>query len=68
MTDYGTIKIPEPAYNHHNERRQEMGLTWEQYINGEAPDLPNGGELEYDDVQNACRAAIRDELPDRIFG
>lgn len=37
MTDYGTIKIPEPAYEEHNEKRQELGLTWEQYINKRAP-------------------------------
>jgi len=40
MTDYGTIKIPQPAYEHHNERRQDLGLTWEQYINGQEPDAP----------------------------
>ena len=46
MTDYGTIKIPEAAYEEHNERRQEMGLTWEAYINGEAPDEPGSVDTE----------------------
>ena len=46
MTDYGTIKIPEAAYEKHNERRQKMGLTWEAYINGEAPDEPGGMDTE----------------------
>jgi len=39
MTDYGTIKIPEATYERHNERRQELGLTWEAYIDDEAPEL-----------------------------
>jgi len=46
MTDYGTIKIPQPAYEHHNERRQDLGLTWEQYINGQEPDAPDMGGVE----------------------
>lgn len=33
------IKLPEEEYDRHNERRQEMGLTWSEYINGESPDL-----------------------------
>jgi len=46
MTEYGTIKIPQPAYEHHNERRQDLGLTWEQYINGQEPDTPDIGGVE----------------------
>lgn len=34
----GTIKLPEPAYDHHNERRKELGLTWEQYLNNRTSD------------------------------
>ena len=30
--DRSTIKLPEPAYEHHNERRKELGLTWEEYM------------------------------------
>lgn len=45
MSGYGTIKIPEPAYEHHNERRQDLGLTWEQYINNQAPEKQDMEEL-----------------------
>jgi len=37
MTDYGTIKLPRDEYDRHNERRQDMGLTWAEYVDGEAP-------------------------------
>jgi len=46
MTDYGTIKIPQSAYEHHNERRQDLGLTWEQYINGQEPNAPDMDGVE----------------------
>jgi hypothetical protein len=38
MTDYGTIKLPREDYERHNERRKDLGVTWAEYINGEAPD------------------------------
>ena len=45
MTDYGTIKIPQDAYERHNKQRKELRLTWAEYIDGEAPNIPNGGEV-----------------------
>lgn len=35
----GTIKLPEDEYERHNERRQALGLTWAEYIEGNAPDV-----------------------------
>ena len=67
MTDYGTIKLPRDEYERHNEERKNNGQTWEQYINGQAPEIRNGSEVDYDDVKAACQAAIRDELPDGVF-
>jgi len=54
MTDYGTIKIPQSAYEHHNERRQDLGLTWEQYINGQEPDPPDAPDM--DGVESSLQA------------
>jgi len=50
MTDYGTIKIPHDEYERHNEQRQDMDLTWAEYIDGQAPEVPNGGEVDPDDL------------------
>lgn len=47
----GTIKLPEDAYERHNERRQEMGLTWAAYIDGQAPDL-----------EDTIRRVVQEEL------
>lgn len=51
MTEYGTIRIPKPEYDRHNERRKEMGLTWAEYIDGEAPE-----------IEDTVRKAVREEL------
>lgn len=51
MTARKTIKLPEEAYERHNERRREMGLTWAEYIDGQAPEL-----------EGTLRRVIRDEL------
>lgn len=53
MTPRKTIKLPEEAYERHNECRQEMGLTWAEYIDGEAPEL-----------EDTLRRVIRGELKD----
>ena len=45
------IKLPEEEYEKHNERRQEMGLTWAEYIDGQAPEL-----------EETVRNAVRKEL------
>jgi len=47
MTDYGTIKIPEEAYNKHNEHRKELRMTWEEYIGSKAPE-PSDAQIEID--------------------
>jgi mannitol-1-phosphate/altronate dehydrogenase len=45
MTDYGTIKIPREEYERHNDRREDMDLTWAAYIDGEAPDTVDADDL-----------------------
>lgn len=46
-----TIKLPEEEYERHNERRQELGLTWAEYIDGQSPEL-----------EETLREVIREEL------
>jgi hypothetical protein len=50
MTDYGTIKIPRDDYARHNDRRQDLGLSWAEYIDGEAPDVRNSAEVNPDEI------------------
>jgi hypothetical protein len=38
MSDWKTIRIPEDDFERHNEKRQELGLTWAEYINGDVQD------------------------------
>jgi len=76
MTDYGTVKLPREDYERHNDRRQSMGLTWAEYVDGESPaggvdehalaqevtDLVAGGEIRIDPN------AIADAVAERVGG
>lgn len=46
-----TLKLPEEDYERHNARRKEMGLSWAEYVDGQAPD-----------IEETIREVIRDEL------
>ena len=66
VTNYGTIKIPEPAYEYHNEQRKELGLTWEQYINNQEPETSDI-DLDkvlgrIDDLENQLPRKVAEEL------
>lgn len=68
MTDYGTIKLPRDEYEQHNERRKDMGLTWSEYVNGEAP-VSNTSEVDLtpvlnriDDLENTLPRKLKEEL------
>ena len=53
MMSRKNIKLPEDDYEEHNERRKEMGLTWSEYIDGQAPEL-----------EEMMRRIVREELED----
>lgn len=57
MTDYSTIKIPTEDFTEHNERREELSVTWAEYIDGQAPEPPVV-ELDLEGV----RRVVREEL------
>lgn len=46
-----TLKLPEEDYERHNERRKEMGLSWAEYVDGQAPD-----------IEETVREAVREEV------
>lgn len=54
--DYGTIKIPRPAYEHHNERRKELGLTWEQYLNQESVSITD--PVDYAEIERRVETVV----------
>jgi hypothetical protein len=51
----GTIKLPEEKYEEHNERRKDLGLSWAEYIDGQAPDLTA-------EIKPAVKAAVQEAL------
>lgn len=49
--DRANIKVGREFYEEHNERRQELGLTWQEYIEGESPE-----------IEETIRRVVREEL------
>jgi len=55
--DRANIKVSRDFYAEHNDRRQDMGVTWEEYIAGQAPDLPTP-EVDYAEIERRCERAV----------
>lgn len=58
MPDYGTIKIPRKKYEEHRDRKDDLGLEWAEYIDGQAPDHPD--PVDYGEVEARVRRAVKD--------
>jgi len=61
MPEYGTIKIPKDAYDRHNERRKEAGLTWEKYIDREAVTVEYETH-DHNDVKMAAKKGAQEAI------
>lgn len=57
MTDYGTIKLPRKAYERHNAKRKEAGLTWEEYLDKESVTI----------THDIDRDAVADDVAKRVL-
>jgi len=60
--DRGTIKLPEDDYERHNERRKSLGLTWSEYLDGNAPDVE---ERKADALETIAGTLLMSESDDR---
>ena len=59
---YGTIKLPRNDYERHNDRRKSMGLTWAEYIDGQAPDIQTDAAVDYSEIEARCQEAVESAL------
>lgn len=72
--DKKTIRIPESDFETAKSRKQQAGQTWAEYLTDEQRGAPDAdalaralaaeseGGVSWDDLKNACAAAIREEL------
>lgn len=56
MSDRATIQIPRGTFERHNTRRKELGLTWSEYIDQEAPSDP----VDYDEVERRVEKVLEE--------
>ena len=71
---FHSINIPREDYERHKPRKEELGLTWAEYIDGQAPDLiakvsdalaeaaETDDGLAYDAVKQAAREGVEEAL------
>jgi hypothetical protein len=57
--DRANIKVGREFYEKHNERRKELGLTWEKYIAGESPEIE-------DTIRRVTREELEDDRPHEL--
>jgi len=57
------FSINESDHERHNDRRQAMGLSWAEYIDGEAPEWPTS-DAEIDEERLAD--VLVERLPERL--
>lgn len=71
----GTIKIPRGEFEKHNARRKADGLTWEEYIDGQAPEMFSDlakqlnrieDSMAYDDVRAAAKAGAKEAIEESV--
>lgn len=68
MSDRKTLKLPTEDYERHNERRQELGLTWAEYIDGQAPDLKDEiREVIHEELGHLMANASRGEIAEKLI-
>ena len=51
-----TVKLDEETFEKHNPRRKSLGMTWNEYVDEEAPELAS--EVDYDRVRKIFREEI----------
>jgi len=56
------IKLPEEDFERHNERRKELGQTWAEYLDGQAPDVE---ERKAEALETIAGALLMSESDDR---
>jgi len=62
MSDRANIKVSREFYENHNERRKELGLSWEGYIDSQSPNITVPPvQLDATEYSN-----IADEIEERL--
>jgi len=59
--DRANIKVSREFYEEHADRREALGVTWEEYIAGQAPELP-APDVDYAEIERRCERAVESAL------
>lgn len=60
MTDWKSLRIPADDFDEHNQKRQEMNLTWAEYISGEAPEYVTRIDVMREAAREGAKEAVEE--------
>ena len=55
------IKVSQEFYEEHKDRKETLGLTWEEYIDGQAPELP-AADVDYAEIERRVERVVEAAL------
>jgi len=58
MTNYRQIKIPADVFAEHKERKNELGLTWAEYLEKESVEVKEAETIDYDEIESRMERVI----------
>ncbi len=61
MTDYRQIKIPADVFAEHKERKNELGLTWAEYLEKESVEIEQT-EIDYAEIETRVERILEKNL------
>jgi len=63
MTDYRQIKIPADVFAEHKERKNELGLTWAEYLDKESVEVEQSREqVDYAEIERRVERVLQSSL------
>lgn len=69
MSERTSIVLPREVVERHNDRRKDLDLTWEEYLDGQAPDadvLTADDVLSEEDIRHIVREEVREALAEVV--
>jgi len=60
MANYRQIKLPADVFADHKERKQELGLTWAEYLEAESVDVERP-EVDYDEIEARVERVLEEK-------
>ena len=62
---YRSIAIRDEAYERHKRRKEELGVTWTEYLDGQAPDI-GAVDFDADEISETVHSAMTEAYQEYV--